>query len=207
MRDVTGVLLAGGASRRFPPNKMLHVYDGGPLFWRPLRALATAVGEIVLVIGAEAPEPPLPLLGTPVHVVRDLTPHQGPLVALDSALASVPADWALLVGGDMPDVKPALLRAMVERARRSAADVVALADGTDAWPMPAVFRVAAARSVSARLVAGGERRLRAIVGELEAERLGEEFWSLHDPAGSWRRDVDRPADLRGREPNAPADLG
>jgi hypothetical protein len=35
--DVTGVLLAGGASRRFPPNKLLHTYEGGPLFWRPLR--------------------------------------------------------------------------------------------------------------------------------------------------------------------------
>ena len=46
MSDVTGVLLAGGASRRFPPNKLLHTYEGGPLFWRPLRALATACGEI-----------------------------------------------------------------------------------------------------------------------------------------------------------------
>jgi len=194
--DVTGVLLAGGASRRFPPNKLLHTYEGGPLFWRPLRALATACGEIVLVLATGAAEPQLPLLGTPVRVVRDPAADQGPLVALASALAGVNTEWALLVGGDMPDIKPALLRAMSERARKSAADVVALADKDEAWPMPALFRVSAARPAASRLVEGGERRLRAIVTELNTERLDELWWSQHDPAGSWRRDIDRPADLR-----------
>jgi len=196
MSDVTGVLLAGGASRRFPPNKLLHAYEGGPLFWRPLRALATACGEIVLVLATGAAEPQLPLLGTSVRVVRDPAADQGPLVALASALAGVNTEWALLVGGDMPDIKPALLRAMAARAHASTADVVALADKDEAWPMPALFRVSAARPAAARLVEGGERRLRAIVSELNGERLDEQWWSQHDPAGSWRRDIDRPADLR-----------
>jgi molybdopterin-guanine dinucleotide biosynthesis protein A len=193
--DVTGVLLAGGASRRFPPNKLLHSYEGGPLFWRPLRALATAVGEIVLVLAADAPEPQLPLLGTSVRVVRDPAGQQGPLVAISSALSGVTTEWALLAGGDMPDIRPALLRAMVERAGASAADVVALADRDEAWPMPALFRVRVARPAAARLVAAGERRLRAIVSELNVERLEAPWWIQHDPAGSWRRDIDRPADL------------
>jgi molybdopterin-guanine dinucleotide biosynthesis protein A len=193
---VTGVLLAGGASRRFPPNKLLHTYEGGPLFWRPLRALATACGEIVLVLAAGAPEPQLPLLGISVRVVRDPAADQGPLVALASALAGVTTDWALLIGGDMPDLKPPLLRAMVDRARASTADAVALADKDEAWPMPALLRVSVAGPAAARLVEGGERRLRAIVSELNTERLDEQWWSQHDPAGSWRRDIDRPADLR-----------
>jgi molybdopterin-guanine dinucleotide biosynthesis protein A len=96
----------------------------------------------------------------------------------------------------MPDIKPALLRGMTERAHASTADVVALADKEEAWPMPALFRVAVARAAAARLVEGGERRLRAIVTELNTERLDEAWWSQHDPAGSWRRDIDRPADLR-----------
>jgi molybdopterin-guanine dinucleotide biosynthesis protein A len=193
---VTGVLLAGGASRRFPPNKLLHTYEGGPLFWRPLRALATACGEIVLVLAAGAAEPQLPLLGISVRVVRDPAADQGPLVALASALAGVTTDWALLIGGDMPDLKPPLLRAMVDRARSSTADAVALADKDEAWPMPAVLRVSVAGPAAARLVEAGERRLRAIVSELSTERLEEQWWSQHDPAGSWRRDIDRPTDLR-----------
>jgi len=194
--NVTGVLLAGGASRRFPPNKLLHTYEGGPLFWRPLRALATATGQIVLVLAAGAQEPQLPLLGTSVRVVRDPAADQGPLVALAAALAGVNTEWALLVGGDMPDIKPALLRAMADRARTSTADVIALADKDEAWPMPALFRVPVARAAAARLVEGGERRLRAIVSELNTEKLDEQWWSLHDPAGSWRRDIDRPSDIR-----------
>ena len=196
MSDVTGVLLAGGASRRFPPNKLLHTYEGGPLFWRPLRALATACGEIVLVLANGAAEPHLPLLGTSVRIVRDPAADQGPLVALASALNGVTTEWALLVGGDMPDIKPALLRGMSERARASTADVVALADKEEAWPMPALFRVSVAQPEATRLVESGERRLRAIVSALNTERLDEQWWSQHDPAGSWRRDIDRPADLR-----------
>jgi molybdopterin-guanine dinucleotide biosynthesis protein A len=194
--NVTGVLLAGGASRRFPPNKLLHTYEGGPLFWRPLRALATACGEIVLVLATGAAEPQLPLLGTSVRVVRDPAADQGPLVALAAALAGVNTEWALLVGGDMPDIKPALLRAMAARAKASSADVIALADKDEAWPMPALFRVSVARAAAARLVEGGERRLRAIVSELNTEKLDEQWWSQHDPAGSWRRDIDRPSDIR-----------
>ena len=207
MSDVTGLLLAGGASRRFPPNKLLHTYEGGPLFWRPLRALATAVGEIVLVLAAGAPEPQLPLLGTSVRVVRDPTPGQGPLVAVASALSGVTTQWALLVGGDMPDIRPALLRAMVERAHATTADVVALADRDEAWPMPALFRTSAARPAAAGLVARGERRLRSIVSELNTERLDEQWWTQHDPGGSWRRDIDRPADLHRREPSGQSDIG
>src|SRR4030081_4149729 len=99
MSDVTGVLLAGGASRRFPPNKLLHTYEGGPLFWRPLRALASACGEIVLVLAAGAAEPQLPLLGTSVRVVRDPAADQGPRVALASARGGGGTGGALLVGG------------------------------------------------------------------------------------------------------------
>ena len=198
MSDVTGVLLAGGASRRFPPNKLLHTYEGGPLFWRPLRALATACGEIVLVLASGAVEPHLPLLGTSVRIVRDPAADQGPLVAFASALGGVDTEWALLVGGDMPDIKPALLSAMSERARASTADVVALADKGEAWPMPALFRVSTARPAASRLVEAGERRLRAIVSELNTERVDEEWWTQHDPAGSWRRDIDRPSDLHTR---------
>jgi len=206
MSDVTGVLLAGGASRRFPPNKLLHTYEGGPLFWRPLRALAACCGEVVLVLAASAPEPQLPLLGTSVRVVRDPVGDQGPLVALAAALAGVTTEWALLVGGDMPDIKPALLRAMSERGKASTADVVALVDKDEAWPMPALFRVSVARPAAARLVEGGERRLRSIVSELNTERLGEPWWSQPDPAGSWRRDIDRPSDLRDTRPDRPGEL-
>jgi molybdopterin-guanine dinucleotide biosynthesis protein A len=194
--DVTGVLLAGGVSRRFPPNKLLIKYQGEPLFWRPLRALASACGEIVLEIGAGAPDPPLPLLDTTLRIARDRAADQGPLVALDSALAGVTTTWALLVAGDMPDLVPALLRALVERAAQSDADAVALSDGENTWPMPGVFRAAAARAATSRLVEDGERRLRAIVTALRAEPLGEEWWRAYDPGGSWRRDIDRPADLR-----------
>ena len=190
------MLLAGGASRRFPPNKLLVSYKGDPLFWRPLRALADVCSEIVLAAGASVPDPDLPQLRTPVRVVRDPAADEGPLFALASALPAVRTDWALLVGGDMPELEPALLRALVGLAADSSADAIALLDDDEtARPMPALLRVIPARDAAERLVANGERRLRAVLKALETDVLAEPWWSKHDPAGAWRRDIDRPTDL------------
>jgi len=61
----TGILLAGGSSRRFPPNKLLEPMGGEPLFWHALRALAASCDEVVVMVGASQPDPALPKLSTP----------------------------------------------------------------------------------------------------------------------------------------------
>lgn len=171
-------------------------YKGDPLFWRPLRALAEVCGDIVLAAGASVPDPELPPLDTPVRIIRDPAADEGPLFALASALPAVRTDWALLAGGDMPELEPALLRALVDLAGASSADAIALLDDDEtARPMPALFRVIPTRDAAERLVANGERRLRAVLKVLKTDVLAEPWWSKHDPAGAWRRDIDRPTDL------------
>ena len=193
----TGILLAGGASRRLPPNKLLLDIDGEPLFWHPLRALAAACAEVVIVIGHGAPAPDLPQLRVAVRVARDATPDGGPLVGLAAGLAETRADWAVLAAGDTPRLRAELLLAMRDRAGRSTADVVALVADGRPRPLPMALRVARGRLRVGALVAAGEARLRAIFSELATEALPEEWWRPLDPAGDWLRDVDRPEDLAG----------
>jgi len=193
--DVSGILLAGGSSRRFPPNKLLVEYQGQPLFWHPLRSLASVCTEVIVVVRPDL-APPLPKVPTAVRVIRDAIADEGPLVALRAGLDDARCEWALAVGGDMPRVPAELLRAMIDRASRTEADALALVAEGRPWPMPAMFRVRAARSLVARLVDDGERRLRAPLDGLRVEELSEEWWAERDRAAAWRRDVDRPADLR-----------
>ena len=190
--DLSGILLAGGASRRFPPNKLLVTYNGRPLFWRPLSALAAVCDEIVVVVRAGEAAPPLPVLDVAVRVTHDVVAGEGPLVALARGLEGVRHDWVLLAAGDMPDLRVELLAALAKRAATSAADVIALADGQRPRPMPALLRVSAARAAVGQLVASGERRLRALLAGPCLDVCDESWWVTHDPQGFWRRDVDRP---------------
>lgn len=194
MTDVSGILLAGGSSRRFPPNKLLLELDGEPLFWHPLRALASVSDEVIVVVRPGA-APPLPTIAGAIRYAHDAVTDQGPLVALRAGLEDARCEWALVLGGDMPRVPTELLRAMIDRAGRSDADALALVDEGRPWPMPALFRVRVAREVVGRLVDGGERRLRAPLEGLRVEDLPEQWWTERDPRRAWRHDIDRPADL------------
>jgi len=193
--SVTGVILAGGASRRFPPNKLLESYGGEPLFWRAVRAADEVCDRLVVVAPRNAAEPALPATAHSVVIARDAMVDQGPLVGLAAGLEAARGEWALVVGGDMPRLAVALLRAMIERAAASDADAVALVADGRAWPMPAILRVAAARPAVDDLVRGGERRLRACLDSLRVESLDEDWWRERDGEAAWRVDVDRPADL------------
>ena len=189
------MILAGGASRRFPPNKLLESYGGEPLFWSAVRAADAVCDTIVVVLPRNRPEPALPSAAHSIVIAHDAMLDQGPLVGLLAGLEATRTEWALVVGGDMPRLGVALLGAMIERAAASDADAVALVADGRAWPMPAVLRVAAARSTVAALVRSGERRLRACLESLRVESLGEDWWRELDGEAAWRVDVDRPADL------------
>ncbi|MEK7862240.1 MAG: molybdenum cofactor guanylyltransferase [Chloroflexota bacterium] len=193
----SGILLAGGASRRFPPNKLATELDGVPLFWHALRALGAASSEVVVAIGRGGDELPLPALGVPVRFCRDRMVGAGPLAGLAAGLDACTGDWAVVVAGDMPWVPTSLLVAMRDRAVATGTATTALLEQGRVRPLPCVLFVASARAVVAGLVARGERRLRTIVETPGTEALPEDWWRPHDGRAGWLRDVDRLEDLAG----------
>jgi len=52
-----------------------------------------------------------------------------------------------------------------------------------------------ASPVADRLLESDERRLRALLGELDVDVIPPEVWQLDDPTGETLRDVDVPGDL------------
>jgi molybdopterin-guanine dinucleotide biosynthesis protein A len=194
----SGILLAGGASRRFGRPKILEPLDGSPLFHHPLRALAAVCDEVLVVIAPDGPEVALPDGVARVRFVRDAVSHGGPLLGTVTGLARARGEHAVLAAADQPRLRPELLTLMVTRAEASARGATVLADDDGTRPLPAVLRVRAALSLAESLVREGERRLRALIDGLDPEVLDETAWSAADPAGDWRRDVDVPEDLRRR---------
>jgi len=191
----SGILLAGGASRRFGRPKVVEPVDGAPLFHRPLRALLDSCDDVVIVLAPDAPEPPLPHGADRVSFARDAVAYEGPLAGTRVGLEHARGEYAVLIAADMPGVRSQLLALMTERASGTAGNAVVLRDAEGPRPLPAVLAVAPALARARALLENGERRLRALVEGLEPVVLPEEVWSRVDEEGAWRRDVNLPGDL------------
>jgi molybdopterin-guanine dinucleotide biosynthesis protein A len=195
MSRPSGILLAGGASRRFGRPKLTEPLDGVPLFHRPLAALIDSCDDVVIVLAPDAPEPTLPAGADRVSFARDQVAYEGPLAGTRAGLERVRGDRAVLVAADMPGVSAALLSLMARGAKGSDRKAIVLIDEGTGRPLPAVVAVKPALDLARTLLERGERRLRALVDGLEPEGLPQTVWSEVDPNGLWRRDVDLPEDL------------
>jgi len=194
----SGILLAGGASRRFGRSKVVEPFDGAPLFHRPLRALIDSCDVVVIVLAPDAAELPLPEGADGVSFARDPVAYEGPLAGTRLGLERIRSEYAVLVAADMPGVTSRLLSLMAERAASDLRNAIALRDADGPRPLPAVLMVAPALALARTLLESGERRLRALVEGLDADGLSQAVWGQVDTNGDWRRDVNLPEDLGER---------
>jgi molybdopterin-guanine dinucleotide biosynthesis protein A len=189
---VSGIVLAGGAASRFGSPKLTAILDGRPLLEHTLEAVAAACDEAI-VVAAPGARPVFAQRSIPVRVVHDPEPLAGPRAALLAAAGAARHPLAVVVGGDMPWIRPAFLRALVEclaADHRSAAAPILYGI---LQPLPFAARVEALRTLG--VPAHG-----SLLGLLEALRvvpLPEPAWRPLDPAGASLQDVDRPEDLAG----------
>ena len=203
----TAIILAGGRSSRFGSDKLVAELDGRSLLGRTIDAVS-AVVDTVIVAGPELPET-LRAAGPPVALVSDTEPFAGPLAALATALdhsADEPDDLAIVVGGDMPRVVPAVLQSMLDALDGDAA-IEAVLLGAQAGfiddtggsarrqVLPLAVRVSAARAASRDAVDAGQRSLQALLDRLRSSELPAATWRPLDPSGRTLLDVDTPSDL------------
>ena len=192
---MTGIILAGGTSRRFGRNKLEEPIEGEPMLHRAIHSVAPLCHEILVSVPFDGDAPSTPE-DVAVVLVRDQRPDEGPLIGLWTTLREASLPSALVVGGDMPFLNTEVLRILTEELEERSAPVVALQDGEVVRPLPCAMRVSAREELQ-RLVAGGERRLRALVERFPLASVAEERWRISDPSGGTLTDVDRPTDLAG----------
>lgn len=188
---ITAIVLAGGASSRFGSDKLAAIIDGRPLLAHAVERAGAAADQVVVVLAPDAPMPPLP---EAVVIARDDVAHQGPLAGLVAGLAATRTEIAVVLGGDMPRLDPAVLRLL--------ADTIAQPDGPDAavleadppTALPMAVRVAPALAAARRLLAADRRALRGILAALHATTVPAAAWCAIDPDGHTLDDIDLPTD-------------
>ena len=102
--NFTGVILAGGQSRRFGTNKALTSFRGRKLIEHPAFILERIFSHRLLVTNSAAD---YDFLGWPV--TGDIFPGCGPLAGIHAALDKSPTKYIFAAGCDMPDIHQELI--------------------------------------------------------------------------------------------------
>ena len=189
---IGAIVLAGGRSSRFGRDKLAEIIDGRPLLEHAIAAVL-AVATDVVVVAAPGSNPDLP---KGVLLAHDPVAFEGPLAGLAAGLAELDTsvERVVAVAGDMPSLVPAVLRRLLDLVE-SGADAAILAHDGDALPLPMALRRGSAERAVETLLGGGERRLRALTGALDAAVMAESTWRAHDQTAATLDDIDTPEDL------------
>jgi molybdopterin-guanine dinucleotide biosynthesis protein A len=149
---------------------------------------------VIVVLAPDVSEPPMPA-GVSVEFARDEIADEGPLRGLSAGLEGANSGWVVLVGGDMPDLQPAVLLEMLRAARETGAVAVALSDEGMARPLPCVLKTEPAADAVAILLGSGRRSLRDLLAAVPTVVVDEPTWTALDPERRTLFDIDEPADV------------
>ena len=151
--DLTGVLLVGGASRRFGSPKALARFGDETLAERAWRLLGSVCEERIAV-GKIADALPLPF-----PLVDDGTAVRAPLAGVVAGLRAARNELCVVLPVDCPLISAAALLRL--------ADACLDAAHPQTGPLPAAYRRTALAALEGRLAAG-QLALKDAVAELDA---------------------------------------
>ena len=191
MAALSGLVLAGGLSRRMGRDKALLPYEGEPLAARVAGRLALICDDVILASGDGRR---LESLGWPQ--VADAHRGSGPLAGIVAGLEGAHHPLVAVVAADMPDASPGVLLALAQRWTGQVAVVPSISGRLE--PLHAVWWQGAAPALRARLEAG-QRSLHSALSALGALVVDA---SALDPSLRFARNLNEPGDV-GSLPAAP----
>ena len=192
MRDrLTGIVLAGGYSKRLGESKPLLMLGGKLMLARVADVLKPICRELVLVVRPDQDDD-TPDIGIALgmHVVADTEADRGPIAALHAGLAAAVTPLAFVTGCDYPFLSRRLIMAMAEAALPSGGGMpgaVVPRAGGGLHPLHAVYPVAEWLPLVARALAEGADSPRRLVerafetGYPPVSVLTEDEIELYDP--------------------------
>jgi molybdopterin-guanine dinucleotide biosynthesis protein A len=187
--EVTGVLLAGGKSRRMGEDKRHLVVGEQTLLERGLRVLQSIFREVLVVIAQDSPP-----LSIDARVVRDLVPDCGSLGGLYTGLTQATTPYIFVVACDMPFLNQPVIAQFT--SRKAIADIVmAKLDGR-LHPMHALYSKRCVPALE-EMIRAKQLKIQEIVSKLSlrVRYVTEADLLTIDPSGRSFYNVNTVADL------------
>lgn len=130
--QVTGVILAGGQSRRMGRDKAFLPFGKGLLIERVIEVIQQVTDDVILITNT-----PEQYERFALPMFSDVIPEAGSLGGIYTGLISAKTPYSLCLACDMPFVKPEFLRFLCDTAAE--ADVVIPRNAEDFQPLCAVY--------------------------------------------------------------------
>ena len=185
--DVTGILLAGGKSRRMGEDKRFLLIGEETLFERTLAVLQSIFQAVCVVIAQDSPS-----LEADVPVVRDLVAGCGSLGGLYTGLRQAHTEYVFVVACDMPFLNPILVRHMVSLKDKTDIVMVRLEQGLQPTHalysrrcLPVIEGMLQARLLKIQYLATHQSLHTRLVAESELRKIDHEglsFINVNTPA-------------------------
>jgi molybdopterin-guanine dinucleotide biosynthesis protein A len=109
IKEVTGLILAGGKSSRFGRNKALVEVGGIRLIERVIRVMGSVFQKLIIITNTPDEYAYLKL-----PMIEDLIKGLGPLGGLYTGLESITTEFGFFVACDMPFLSEPLIRHIIE---------------------------------------------------------------------------------------------
>lgn len=188
---VSGVVLAGGQSRRLGRDKRLEPIGGQPLIRRVIDRVSGLADEVLVVVADPAAAESLPL-GSWHRSAPDIYPGKGSLGGIFSGVTSARHEWSLVVACDMPFLNIELLRLMLS-LRDGVDAVVPVLEGRPE-PTHALYSKACLPHIEDRLKAD-DLKISRFYDQVRVHYVPEEKIDTLDPERLSFFNVNSPVDL------------
>lgn len=161
VEDLTGVILAGGRSRRFGSDKAFATYKGESFILRTLKLMKGIFREVVIVTNS-----PEKYREMRAKVIKDEILFQGPAGGIATALRSLKTGGIFVVACDMPFLSKAAILHLLEKDDGSSFVFYEQERGIE--PLCAVYRSPLLPLLESRLQCG-KADLRSLAHELSVK--------------------------------------
>lgn len=188
VQDITGVVLAGGQSKRYGSNKALALLKGKPLIKHVAETVASIFNDCLLV--TNTPEQ-YGFLNMPM--IRDRYQDMGPLAGIHAALLYISTPRAFIVACDMPNLSPELIQYLCS-INEQEYDVIIPWSHKGQEPLFGVYHKKSVAVIESHLKQKDCQIIRALEG-LQVRRVGEqEILSITGGLACFKN-INRPVDL------------
>ncbi|MBH0192587.1 MAG: molybdenum cofactor guanylyltransferase [Nitrospira sp.] len=203
---MTGILLAGGKSKRMGEDKRFLLVGEQTLFERTLAVLRSIFQTVCVVIAQDSPP-----LEAEVPVFRDLVAGCGSLGGLYTGLKQAHTEYVFVVACDMPFLNPILVRYMVSLRDKTDIVMVRLEQGLQPTHalysrrcLPVIEGMLHTRQLKIQDLATHQSLHTRLVAESELRKIDHEglsFINVNTPADL---DAARMRHARGTDPASSA---
>ena len=191
----TGIILAGGASRRMPADKAFMEVGGRRVIGIQLEVIEGLFEEVLIVANGGRLERlrEFESAAAGVCVVEEPIAGKGPLGGILSGLMLSEADENFVLACDMPFIKREAVAFVLAGLRDYDACLPATPKGLE--PLHAAYRKSCLPAIESRLAAGNLR----VTGFLERVRVNYVPWERllqFDSTGRLLTNINEPGDMR-----------